>query len=37
VQYTYQNIHKPVSEEELAGMVYMGRNSFLQTFGDMMK
>ncbi len=36
VEYIHQNVDKPVSVEELAGMVYMGRTSFYETFRDVM-
>lgn len=36
VDYIHQNVDKPVSVEELAGMVYMGRTSFYETFRDVM-
>jgi hypothetical protein len=34
--YIDQNVDKPVSVDELAGMVYMGRTSVYETFRDAM-
>lgn len=34
MEYIHQNLDKPVSVEQLAGMVYMGRTSFYDTFRD---
>jgi AraC-like DNA-binding protein len=36
VHYIHQNLDKPVSVEQLAEMVYMGRTSLYETFRDVM-
>jgi AraC-like DNA-binding protein len=36
VQFIHQNVDRPVSVDELAGMVYMGRTNFYETFRDVM-
>jgi AraC-like DNA-binding protein len=36
VEYIHQNLDQPVSVEQLAEMVYMGRTSFYETFRDVM-
>jgi len=36
VEYIHQNLDKPVSVEQLADMVYMGRTSFYETFRAVM-
>jgi AraC-like DNA-binding protein len=36
VEHIHQNVDKPVSVEQLAEMVYMGRTSFYETFRDVM-